>query len=710
MSYLNNIAAIVEAVLQQWEEIKERAGDEWAELERKLLAVLRDLAEATDETQAKELITELLFLGYYTPAGAIFRRIMQVYPLDSGLVEVSRLGSHFTTYQVSPLESTGINEVVTMTSLKAGIAEIVALLQSTTSPDVSTATARFLNTGFFTVTGQYLEPDILLALNQGPYQLVVNIGAFWGSGTADSPFPQLPDDLYEDDNTLSLNVIARTSDNRLQIQNPQQTLALPKEGDSSPIVFALQLDHTGKFTIDVDVFYHGHLLQSRRIEFKVVSNDMELLPPSAWPVQDGYITFTRTAHLTRKALAPLAAAPRRLTILAERDANYQNIAIRVYDNSGDGLALRPSLLTDASLTPLLNGLRNRLMATMQAYTGGIGGSEPELAEHLGHLANAGYAFYRNLLPDLRDANGLTEHGLRLQAALQAGSVIQIAPLSAQVSVPWELVYERPIHSQRLNLCAAFREHGPDPADCPHHGDAAFVCPHGFWGYRYIIEQLPCRVERNAMPGEQTLPLFIPNGRPLQLTALTYDTGTLFARHWHNLRSLAAPALLQIQQVADWDGAARFFANQASPPAHLVYFYAHGGKNDIGQPYLQLSDDSCITINDLDAWQVNWQQGHPLVILNACESADYDPNDFENLILFFSQRGAAGVIGTQCVVKEKLADAFILPFFAHFLRQMPAGVALFAARRQLLYDHLDPRGLVYSLFAAAEVKLAQPALE
>ncbi len=116
------------------------------------------------------------------------------------------------------------------------------------------------------------------------------------------------------------------------------------------------------------------------------------------------------------------------------------------------------------------------------------------------------------------------------------------------------------------------------------------------------------------------------------------------------------------------------------------------------------------MDDFDAWGVNWRQMQPLVILNACESADYDPDDYENLLHFFIQRGAKGAIGTQCEVKELLADAFIMRFFSHFLRQMPAGEALFAARRQLLYDYLDPRGLVYSLFAAAEVKLAQPVLD
>ena len=99
--------------------------------------------------------------------------------------------------------------------------------------------------------------------------------------------------------------------------------------------------------------------------------------------------------------------------------------------------------------------------------------------------------------------------------------------------------------------------------------------------------------------------------------------------------------------------------------------------------------------------------HPLVVLNACESADYAPDSFENMVKFFCDAGAAGVVGTQCEVKEKLAHTFIAYFFQSFFSQATAGQALFEARQKLLRDHLDPRGLTYSLFAAADVKLAQP---
>ena len=138
----------------------------------------------------------------------------------------------------------------------------------------------------------------------------------------------------------------------------------------------------------------------------------------------------------------------------------------------------------------------------------------------------------------------------------------------------------------------------------------------------------------------------------------------------------------------------------------MYFYTHGGSDAFGTPYLEVGDGEQIELIDLDAWNVNFNEHQPLVILNACDSADYTPDNFENLLQFFCDKGAAGVIGTQCEVKERLADAFILNFFQSFLQQKLLGEALFQSRQILLKEYLDPRGLTYSLFASADVKLAQ----
>lgn len=71
-----------------------------------------------------------------------------------------------------------------------------------------------------------------------------------------------------------------------------------------------------------------------------------------------------------------------------------------------------------------------------------------------------------------------------------------------------------------------------------------------------------------------------------------------------------------------------------------------------------------------------------------------------------QPRCARFVGTQCEVRELLAKEFLLIFLNGFLRQVPAGRARFDARHALL-ARSDPRGLAYSLFASAEIKLQQP---
>ena len=101
---------------------------------------------------------------------------------------------------------------------------------------------------------------------------------------------------------------------------------------------------------------------------------------------------------------------------------------------------------------------------------------------------------------------------------------------------------------------------------------------------------------------------------------------------------------------------------------IIYFYAHGGQDEESQqPYLEVGTGDRIHLNDFDAWRVNFPHG-PLVVLNACESAAYSPDSFENLINYFCRRmNASAVIGTQCQVGELLASDFIESFFCTFYR-------------------------------------------
>ena len=95
----------------------------------------------------------------------------------------------------------------------------------------------------------------------------------------------------------------RVSSRSFKIPAPQAKLPLSLSGDSALVFFDLNVERTGRQALDVDLIFRGNLLQSRRVEVEVVAHSADTVPESAWPVQDGYITFTRTAALAPGHLA-----------------------------------------------------------------------------------------------------------------------------------------------------------------------------------------------------------------------------------------------------------------------------------------------------------------------------------------------------------------------------------------------------------------------
>ncbi len=575
---------------------------------------------------------------------------------------------------------------------------------------------RYINTGFYQLDHyslnhyRFVDTQQPLALEIAEYILKVNVGKFWGIGSPDTALPEeLLEPFFEDKDTLEMDVILHSFD--VEIISSQQRLKLSKIGDSEFIDFPVTFTRTQRQSIDIDLMFHGYLLQSKRVEVYVVEKSGDIAPESAFPVQDAYITWTRSATLNPDELTFLKKNPRRLTIVTERDIDYNRIGLRFYDNTGKDLGCQHSQLTNDNLTQVLAAIRTQLCETMvKGYGGSIGSTEEVLTKHLGKLADIGRSFYTELLPKLSGQKNKIDRGENLRVDLQPKTIIQVAPLSSQLGVPWELLYERKIESYRegkIKLCPTWKQHGANPEDCPSYGtkeEAKTVCPHSFWGYRYIIEQLPCKVMPHASTPEHSLPLLIRNQSPLQFKAIVSNELNLLDEHWQNLRNLASKEILELLKLDSLDKveSALFDIDNS---ADILYFYTHGGSDIFRRPYLEVGDGEQIKKNDLDAWNINFNLHQPLIVLNACDSAGYSPESFENLLQFFHDKGAAGVIGTQCEVKEMLANELMIHFFKSFFQKTCAGEALFQARKILL-NQLDPRGLVYSLFASADVKLAQ----
>ena len=137
--------------------------------------------------------------------------------------------------------------------------------------------------------------------------------------------------------------------------------------------------------------------------------------------------------------------------------------------------------------------------------------------------------------------------------------------------------------------------------------------------------------------------------------------------------------------------------------HVVYLFCHAREDDDTNPAsLEFDNTGFVTASDLD-YSPPWST-HPLVFLNGCQTAAFSPEALSPFVIkFVRDREAAGVIGTEAPVWERLAAEFAEVFFRNFLTGKGAGESLLLARRILL-SKLNPLGLSYTLYALAELNL------
>ena len=143
--------------------------------------------------------------------------------------------------------------------------------------------------------------------------------------------------------------------------------------------------------------------------------------------------------------------------------------------------------------------------------------------------------------------------------------------------------------------------------------------------------------------------------------------------------------------------------------HLVYLFCHGGVTDAGSPFLEIGPegDQPISTVYLVNEAVHWSARRPLVFINGCNTTALEPRQILDLVAaFVGEANAVGVVGTELTVFEQLACAFAETMLAAFLDGSASiGAAVRHARLALLKE-LNPLGLVYVPFVAADTALVR----
>ncbi|WP_159067944.1 CHAT domain-containing protein [Trinickia symbiotica] len=157
-------------------------------------------------------------------------------------------------------------------------------------------------------------------------------------------------------------------------------------------------------------------------------------------------------------------------------------------------------------------------------------------------------------------------------------------------------------------------------------------------------------------------------------------------------------------------------SEPQTPDRILYLYCHALSKGLTEPggpgesCLEFADGR-ISLNELrlDARTTIRLKGEPLVFINACESAEMSPTFYDGFAPYFMDKGARGVIGTECKMPAIFAKEWADRFFERFLSGETLGDVVLGLRREFLEKHHNPLGLLYAVYCDADT-VVSPGLQ
>jgi hypothetical protein len=344
----------------------------------------------------------------------------------------------------------------------------------------------------------------------------------------------------------------------------------------------------------------------------------------------------------------------------------------------------------------------------------IGRTSQAVFERLfSELAYTGRNLFNSVFPG-PDNSGLAPM-LRGEAeARDSLVVIQVArTIQRQFALPWQIVYDLPLSQavDKPQICESLKQFGPKgqdwppPTMCPYADehptapDMAVLCPWGFWGLAHLLE---------VPAGNKTMKNLVADtaasNEILAAAGAGLDTADLDA-HFNELH----------KSVPGFPGnrlsEAKALYKALAAPTDVVYVLCHGtALSGVGEGTALLFADEQFTSYGVgewsrDAWggQSHWKDRRPLVILNACRSAEIVQSTLSDFVKMFALAGAAGVVGTETYIDQPTASIAMQHFLKEFTGNATASEALRSARWRLL-GLGSLLGLTYSPYCSATLRM------
>ncbi len=611
------------------------------------------------------------------------------------------------------------------------------------------AAPRFVNSSFWTGSADHLKQvaQTESALEVGAlYQLMIQIGS------RDAVIRILDDEpIFEEQFKWSKDKEGVWVEFGIAgidfevIGDPVQELWLPREGSSDALYFAVRPARTGIASLRFGLYYQNNLMQSFLLAAMtqgpggpsgtVSELAQTLRVPVARLDEERYLARLEYSRISEFADIERKAG-RALTITANQLGGRS-----IFVTKGDDI-FSATVYPDDNIRNIVAQIRASLEEISYEQPQGVGGDpvyrfgqyRADLLERckaaLQKLAAPGRRLYGNLAPSEKQKSAIQ--------GLLSGEpkTIHIASILREKVIPWAFVYDAPYDDEKnkddagnpvqKGVCTAWLDSQAgktrmvacgEHAECllnpvtqtarqkkgePLYHEQTVVCPRYFWGFRHILEVPPRQQDGDGAATKE--PACI-NAKPeVRLVAGMNATLGRYAEHWQEICNIQA-----------WPGPIcdRDELLTALKDEHLdfVYFYCHarGGQADPGvdPPYLEFEvpgSGSPGIIKPEHLEEKAWAH-RPLVFLNACGSLGYSPDALSPFLKTLVEgREASGVLGTEVPVAEALAGQVACAFMRKFLKEgKPAGAALLEVRQALLAKS-NPLGLVYTLFAPADLVL------
>lgn len=436
------------------------------------------------------------------------------------------------------------------------------------------------------------------------------------------------------------------------------------QGQGSELLpFMLVPKEAGEKKIEVKFYYENHWLTT--IEFKVI-----VITPESLEKLMSKQKRRRQKPKKVSRISPLAyrTYPNDISLDISRNGSRYDLYIRT-----EGQKLAPvTINTSRDEWALLSGDLQKEMA--KAVREICKSTEPlrndEIATLFRPLAEIGHLVFNRIFVGEDVARLINQ---------QAPQTIEIG--STEFFLPWECLYPKNIK---------------EPLDVS-----------SFWGMRYIISRQITR----SKPADVVNPEIKTTKAP-----------TIGLLSYHKLRGVKEKevpffdkldqqkkiTLLKLRALdpknkhTELDEFEAFWLR----PLHLAHLACHAcyDQERVLSSFIRLSNEFPISLQDMENY-VKKINGHPLLVLNACEMGNMNPRYSSHFASLFLKYGVRGVVATECAVPDTFAADFIEQFYTHLLTGTPLGESLLRTRQHFWEQERNPSGLLYAMYAPPSIRLA-----